>query len=150
MFCASCGNQLNAALKYCSRCGTQISKVDAKGQKSVAKSFSETLGYIGGFGFIGFIFVILILVKNAVTENTLIFISFFYLAALLIICLRGFRYLKSLLESSPAEKDDLQDYVPPAQIGAKNTAQLEDRFEPIGSVTDETTRHLEKVPLKMS
>jgi uncharacterized membrane protein YvbJ len=148
MFCSNCGNQINAGLNYCSRCGKQISKAGSESQKSITKSFSEALIYISVFGFIGFVFVILFLVKNVVPENALIFISSFYLATLFGICFFVMRHIKSLSEKSTAEKNDAQEYLPPNQISAKDTVQLEEHFEPAISVTEHTTRNFEKVPLR--
>lgn len=150
MFCSNCGNQLNAGLNYCNRCGTQISKADSETNKSITKGFSEALGYIGGFGFISFIFVVLILVKNAVPEKALITISFFYLAALFGVCFLVSQQIKSISGKSGAEKKDTQDYLPPNELSAKNTVQLEEHFEPAVSVTEQTTRNFEKVPIGKS
>ncbi len=148
MFCSNCGNQINAGLNYCNRCGTQISKDDSESQKSITKNFSEALIYISVFGFIGFVFVVLFLVKNAVPENALIFVSLFYLATLFGICFLVVKHIKSLSGKTAAEKNDVQEYLPPNRISAKNTVQLEEHFEPAISVTEETTRNFEKVTLR--
>ncbi len=150
MFCANCGNQINVGLNYCNRCGIQISKADSETQKSITKSFSEVFGAIGVFGLTGFIFVVLVLVKNGVSEKALILISFFYLAVLFGICFLVIQHIKSLSGKSAAEKKDIQDYLPPNQISAKNTVQLEEHFEPAISVTEHTTRNFEKVPIGKS
>lgn len=148
MFCSNCGNQLGAGLNYCNRCGKALSKIDSEARIAVSGNVSEALAYVGGGGFACFIFIVLILVKNQVPEKTLITISFFYLATLFGICYLILQHVKSTFGKSIPEKHDLSDTVPAVQLPAKNTNQLNEYQEPAISVTEETTRNFEKIPLK--
>ncbi len=148
MFCSNCGNQLNIGLNYCNRCGTPISANELKTDKSVTESLSETISYIGGGGLIGFIFIVLVLVKKEVPQQTLIAISFFYLATLFGICFLIIQHIKNLSKNFSAERKEADDYLPPNRLSAKKTAQLEEHLEPSISVTEQTTRNFDKVPLK--
>ncbi len=148
MFCSKCGNQLNAGLNYCNRCGTAVNKIDSETRSSDPAKISESLPYIGVFGFVGFIFMILMLLKNQVPEKTLILLSFFYLATLFGIFFLILQHVKSSRGKNEFEKSDAQDFVPLVQLPAKNTNQLNEYHEPAISVTEETTRNFGKIPLR--
>src|SRR5688572_29884345 len=105
MFCAGCGSQIQLGLNYCNRCGRRVADIDSE-SLSVAQGMASSLGYIGGFGFIGYIFVALVLLKNGVTPNYLATITFFYFAALFGIC---YLILKqtALLKKHEPRRDEL-------------------------------------------
>ena len=65
MFRSGCGTQIQTGLNYCNRCGSRAPRSDSE-TNSIAVNLSQSMGYIGGFGMFGFLFVILILVKNGV------------------------------------------------------------------------------------
>ena len=146
MFCSKCGNQLSAALNYCNRCGTPVNKTDPEMRGSGSGKFPEALVYICVFGFVGFIFMILLLVKNQVPEKVLILLSFFYLATLFGICALILQHGKNMLGKAEPDQNDAQDFVPLVQLPAKNTNQLNEYREPAITVTEETTRNFDKVP----
>jgi len=148
MFCAGCGTQIQSGLSYCSRCGRRVA--ESENAETFAKTLASSLGYIGGFGFVGYIFVALVLVKNGVPANYLVPITFFYFASLFGIC---FLILKQteLFRRKDMHRDDVQirheqqSYLKPA-----TTAQLREGFDEPASVTDHTTRTLAEVPLRKS
>lgn len=142
MYCSGCGVQMQDDLNYCNRCGSKVPKSDAA---SVAEILSQSVAYVGGFGLLAFIFVLLILVKKGVEMNALVPISFFYLAALFGICFLLIRqaavFVGKSTSTKPAEKDASQ----PTYLRPVTTAQLkEPGAEPI-SVTEHTTRTLDEV-----
>lgn len=98
MYCAVCGTLISTELNFYNRCGTKVSKVDLEIQKTVTENLSSALGYIGGFGFLGFIFVIYILVKNDVPAIALTAISLFYLTALFGVCYQIVQRISNLPE----------------------------------------------------
>ena len=144
MYCSTCGTLINAELNFCNRCGTKVSKADLEIQKTVTENLSSAVGYIGGFGFLGFIFVTLILVKNGVPAVALTAISLFYLAALFGVCYLIIQRISSLSGNPAPAINDLPDNLQPEQLGSVNTAQLESPRHPAMSVTDTTTRTLDK------
>lgn len=148
MFCSSCGNQLNAGLNYCNRCGKPVARNDA--DTRAAGNFSESLSYVGGGGFACFIFVVLIMVKNQVPPDTVFKIAFLYLATLFSICYMILRQVKTSTEKPALEQRDAQEFVPAVQLPPKTTNQLNEYQQPTISVTEETTRNFEKVPLQKS
>ena len=148
MYCSNCGSQINLELNYCSRCGTKVLKADSKAQSSVSENLASSLGYIGGFGLLGFIFVALALVKNGVPEKALMLVSFFYLAALFGVCFLIVQQIRNFSGKSSAVTTDFQSDIQINRIGAANTAQLEESKQTPISVTENTTRNFEKIPLK--
>jgi uncharacterized membrane protein YvbJ len=148
MFCSSCGNQLNAGLNYCNRCGSAIARNDSDARSS--GNFSESLAYVGGGGFVCFIFVLLILVKNQVPPDTVTKIAFIYLATLFGICYLILRHVKTSLEKPALEQRDVQEFIPAVQLPPKTTNQLNEYQQPATTVTEETTRNFEKIPLQKS
>lgn len=151
MFCANCGSQIKTELNYCNRCGAKVSNPDAETQKSIAENLSSAVSYTGGFGFVGFIFVVLILVKNGMGDKALIPIAFFYLAALFGICFLIIHQIKNLAgKPSPKQVESYGNFQSTEQqLNPANTAQLESPREHVGaSVTENTTRTFDEVLLK--
>lgn len=146
MFCSNCGGQINSGLNFCNRCGTKVSKADTDLQKSVSENLASSLGYIGGSGLFSFIFVALVLVKFAVPEKALILVSLFYLGALFGICYLIVQQIKSSSEKAALKSIDLQSGLQINELAAAQTAQLEEAKQTPVSVTENTTRNLEKIP----
>ena len=146
MFCSKCGNQLSVELNYCNRCGTPVNKLDSKALTGNSGKFPESLVYIVVFGFVGFIFMILLLVKNQVPEKVLILLSFFYLATLFGICALNLQHGKNMLGKTEPDQSEAQDFAPLVELPAKSTNQLNEYRQPAITVTEETTRNFDKVP----
>jgi len=53
-----------------------------------------------------------------------------------------------LIDAKLNKKSERDETIQPAQLYAKNTAQLEEQREPVMSVTENTTRTLEKVAIE--
>jgi len=149
MYCSGCGTQLQPDLNYCNRCGNRVAGESEKA--SVAESLSSSLGYVGGFGFLSFVFVVLVLVKNGVPGNQIIPISFFYFAALFAICFLILRQTELLSGRNrpPNRKDLPMQSETPIYSRPAETNPLKELREPgIGSVIDETTRTLDAVKIE--
>ena len=114
----------------------------------MAGNLSGSLGFIGGFGLLSFIFVVLVLVKNSVGEKALIMISLAYLGALFGICSLILQQIRRSAEKSAPKANDLTNDLQINQIGAASTARLEEAKHAPISITENTTRNFEKIPLK--
>lgn len=147
MYCSGCGTQIQTGLNYCSRCGRRV--VDENQEaNSLAKSLTGSLGYIGGFGFFGFIFVILALTKNGVDGGKIIPIAFFYFAALFGICYMILRQSNILAKGPKAGYSGQPQAEERAYLKPVTTAQLNEPAERPASVTEHTTRTLDHVPIE--
>lgn len=148
MYCATCGSQITPGLNYCSRCGTKITKIDSEVKISLSENLSSSLGYIGGFGLIGYIFVALILVKSHVDPTVLFLLSLLYLGTLFGISYMILQQLRTLPGKFSAKNTDFQNDFQTGQLEAANTAQLEEPKQQPISVTEHTTRTLDKIESK--
>lgn len=146
MYCSGCGTEISSELNYCKRCGSPV----AKGESStVAENLSSAIGYIGGFGLLGFIFAVVMMARSGVVPGTaLVLISFFYLAALFGICYLILRQTAMPFRKKAAESSlDLAAAEHPVYLKPVTTAQLpEPNDQPI-SVTEHTTRTLDEIPV---
>ena len=146
MYCSGCGTEISSELNYCKRCGSRVPKSESA---SVAENLSKAISYIGGFGLLGFIVAVLMMVRRGVVPDTaLVLISFFYLATLFGIC---FLILRQTAPFAGRKQNnlnrDLQAAEAPAYLSPATTAQLpEPNDQPI-SVTEHTTRTLDKIPV---
>lgn len=144
MFCAGCGTQIQSGLNYCSRCGRRIAE-ESKSGKTHRTNPLTIAGNTAGVGFVGFIFIIGILMKYGAMPNILVPITFFYFAALFGICFMIMRHganVRAAVAPLTEEKPE------PSYLRPVTTAQLEEAREfSVGSVTDATTRTLDKVPI---
>lgn len=147
MYCSGCGTRIQEGLNYCSRCGKRAAE-EGQNTASIAESLSSSLGYVGGFGFLSFVFVVLVLVKNGVSGGQIIPIAFFYFAALFGICFLILRQTQ-LFSKSPKRnaKNETQENLH-AYLRPVTTAQLQEPADHPASVTEHTTRTLDEVPVR--
>lgn len=106
-------------------------------------------GNVAAVGFVGYIFVLLVLTKSGTLPNVFIPITFFYFAALFGICRMIMRSgATSPLRGLGSNSDDAATR-PPTYLSPVTTSQLEEaRQFGVGSVTDATTRTLDKLPVE--
>ena len=143
MYCSGCGSQIQTGLNYCNWCGKRVN--DGEAVASIAQTMASSLGYIGGFGFLGYIFVALILVKNGVPPNYLVPITFFYFAALFGICYLILQQTQPFRRNpGPRIDDEVRDT--PSYLRPVTTAQLPEGYDSPASVTEHTTRTLDELP----
>jgi hypothetical protein len=104
-------------------------------------------GYVAGIGFICFMLILRLLTRSDVPANVFVPITFLYLATLFGICFMLLRHASSLARRDPST--ELHKASEPEYLRPATTAQLEEaRSFGIGSVTDATTRTLDKVSVR--
>jgi hypothetical protein len=150
MFCSTCGKSVNENLNYCNVCGAKISNSSSRSANSTSPFPSIAVGLIGTAGLFGFIMMLKILLESRLDQPSILIILIAYLVTLFLICavLVGHIWTHSgdfrVNINQPPE-----DYAPPKEFRTGNTNQLEPPREPfIGSVTENTTRTLDKVESK--
>jgi hypothetical protein len=152
MYCSTCGNQIADHLNYCNSCGTRIEKNPLVVSNSSSTYLARSLPIVGGFGFLGFIAVLKILLDNPrLDASAVVFILVAYLIALFLICAMMIGHIwkhSGDIRVKPQEPRLPNDYVSPASFRSATTAQLEEAREPAISVTEHTTRTLDEVPLR--
>lgn len=148
MYCAKCGSLINDALKYCKSCGVKLVKEnDANSPGSILDNLLTALCFVslGGLGIL--IGLVATLLKNGVDPIGVAIIAGFYLAALFGICFMLLRPVPKLIDAKLKNAEG-NEFVQPVQLSAPITAQLEEHREPVRSVTENTTRTFDKIPLK--
>lgn len=105
-------------------------------------------GYVAGIGFICFIFILRMLTRSDASPNLFVPIAFFYFAALFGICFMFLRHAAAIAKNANSSVG-LNKANEPEYLHPVTTAQLEEAREfGIGSVTDATTRTLDKIPIR--
>jgi hypothetical protein len=147
MFCSGCGTEIGAGLNYCNRCGNRVAGDE---KSAVAENLSSALGYIGGFGLLGFIAAIYLMMRSPIiAPGTIMIVSFLYLATLFGICFLILRQTAPFtVGRAPRRAGGDGGTGSPAYLSPATTAQLTEPNEPFISVTEHTTKTLDKVPRK--
>lgn len=149
MYCSKCGSLVNDALKYCKSCGVQLVKDDdEETPKSILDNLLTALCFVvlGGLGIL--VGLVAVLLENGVTPSSVAVIAVFYLAAVAAVCYMLLSPVPKLIDANINKQAAKNEPFQPAQLSALTTGQLEEHREPAASVTDNTTRNLEKIPLK--
>jgi len=150
MYCPNCGNSVPNDLKYCNGCGKRLGADEDKGG-TPAKMLNKiliTLFMMVWFGMGILIGVLAILLENHVGTDAVIAIAVLYIGAIFGICFTLARQIPKLIDARLRASENPAPYVPAPQLQQRTTAQLDEYREPVMSVTDHTTRVLEKVPFK--
>ncbi len=146
MYCSTCGSLINDTLKYCKNCGVKLFKENEKEDKpeSILDNLLTTLCVVAIFGFFFLIGLVAILLDKIINPQFIVLIVVIYLAALFSICYMLLSQVPKLIDAKLNKKSEQDETIQPAQLFAKNTAQLAEPHEPVMSVTENTTRTLEK------
>jgi len=140
MFCSGCGSQIQTGLNYCSRCGRRVQEVEKPASSPLSRSLTVA-GQTAGVGFVGYIFILLILVLNGVVGDVVFGVTFFYFLFLFLLCFMFLRQGRLVAKYEPT-REPAGD---PLYVKAVATAQLPEPTERPASVTEHTTRTLDHV-----
>jgi len=150
MYCQSCGQSHNQKQKYCTSCGSQMmvssDDIDKEGMPGkMLDNVLTTVFLTVLFGLGILIGLVAVLLGNNVEPKFVMFISMAYLAAIFGICATLLKQVPKLIDArlNNYKSNDLK--VQPL-LQERTTAQLEEPQIPVASVTDRTTRILERVP----
>jgi len=150
MFCSNCGNSVPNDLKYCNGCGKRLSPDEDKDglPGKMLDNVLTTLFLIIMFGFGILVGLVAVLLGNEVKTPVVVVIAMAYLATLLAICITLVRQVPKLIDAKLNINKRTNEYDVPQQLTPRTTAQLDEYREPVMSVTDHTTKILDKVPYK--
>jgi len=144
MYCANCGTPRTQGLSYCNRCGADLREhVEVSNTKAIAAFLTAiTLLGVGGLGIM--LAGALVLRKGAGLSQELI--GVFMLFTFLIVSMTEIMLIRNLskLSGSSERKNSF-----PAPSPTQHDLRLPQGTplgEPVGSVTDNTTRTLEYAP----
>ena len=143
MFCSGCGTEVEGGLNYCKRCGNRVAQ---EPPSAVAENLSSALGYIGGFGLLGFIAVLYLLLRSpTISQGSIMLVSLVYLVTLLAICFLILRQTSPFTIGARSKPQQPDVTSTPAYLKPVTTAQLEASSEEPISIAEHTTRELEEV-----
>jgi len=144
MYCANCGTPRTQGLSYCNRCGADLrERVEASNPKAIA-AFLSAMTLIGVSGMAIMLAGALLLRKGAGLSQELI--GVFMLFTFLLVSMTELLLFKNLskLSGSSERKNSF-----PAPSPTQHDLRLPQGAplgEPVGSVTENTTRTFEYVP----
>ncbi|MBX7054405.1 MAG: zinc ribbon domain-containing protein [Pyrinomonadaceae bacterium] len=151
MYCSHCGTTVPNDLRFCKNCGGQlIADDDDKDGKpgKMLDNILTTLFLTVMFGFGILVGLIAVLLGNEVKTEVVVMIVMAYLATLLAISITLVRQVPKLIDAKLNRMIRPAEHTSAHQLAPRTTAQLDEFREPIMSVTDHTTRILDKVPAK--
>lgn len=141
MYCAGCGSVLNNKLNYCNICGARVIKeTDEEGKFSPLNSLITTLAFValGGLGIL--VGLIAMLLNKGMNHETVAILAVGYLIVLFGICFSLIRLMSKMIEVNSHKKIDKVETYQTPQLSMPTNPQLNEYQQPIGSVTDQTTR----------
>jgi ABC-type transport system involved in multi-copper enzyme maturation permease subunit len=146
MYCATCGSLLNQELNYCNRCGARVDKLAVSENKSEALEYlSMATGFVGLGGLGLTVGLIAILLNFSVQSEVVVMLALAFLATIFGISFLMIRQISQMTNAiQPSQKNVFKN----SQLNSPNTAQLEEPRIPVASVTENTTRTLEKELIK--
>lgn len=147
MFCSGCGTQIQSGLVYCSRCGRRVADDEAN-MRSFASNPIALTAVVAAVGFFAFALVLRMLTRSEFPPTLFVPITAIYFSALFGISFMLLRYGSKIAASTEQQSrsDDAAYESAPLYVNPATTGQLtEGRPSDIGSVTDATTRTLDKV-----
>ena len=141
MYCSNCGTPITAGLSFCNRCGSDLREKTETRNTGTITAFLTAITLIG-IGGLGVMFAGSVVLRKG-AQFPFDLIGFFMLFSFLIIAITEIMLVRNLsrLTGSTARKSHLPAaQPPPLELRPPSSANF---AEPIGSVTDNTTRTLE-------
>lgn len=148
MYCSNCGKDIPDALNYCNVCGAPTNNTVATGDVKLPRVFAIGATFFAVIGIAAIFPLLNMLLSSRLDTAAVGMFVLMYLVAVLLISgmMIGMTWKFSSAGSRkdrPKKQDD--QYRPPASFRGMNTAQLHPGDPGFGSVTDSTTRTLDKV-----
>ena len=148
MYCPKCGNSVSDGLKYCNSCGVQLT-AEAEDKDGTHDKMLEhvvtglCVSVVFGFGIL--VGLVAVLLSNDVPPSWVSIIAVVYLAAVFGICFTLVRQITKLIDArlkAPGQNVNIQRT---PQLSPVTTGALEEFREPVMSVTDHTTKTLDRI-----
>jgi hypothetical protein len=142
MYCPSCGNEISVELKYCNRCGANLSVPATPQVVSIAPVKLAIPSIVLGLTIVCGLLVIIAgagdLARQGVPPVALVWMVLFAVATLIGCTGLLIRFLTKLI-TLQRETITTQPTSQP-QLTSRPPVQLPPRYEPVPSVTENTTR----------
>jgi hypothetical protein len=152
MYCPNCGSTVNKKLKFCNACGERLSKaseIDKDGMPGkMLDNVLTTIFLTVMFGLGILVGLVAVLLGNDVQPPLVGMIVIAYLAAVFGVCFTLVKQVPKLIDARLRANENEYELRESARLAPLTTAQLEEYREPVMSVTDRTTKTLDKIPVK--
>ena len=145
MYCSTCGTEIKLGLNYCNRCGARVDKLAPIENSSATGYLSMATGFVGLGGLGLTVGLIAMLLKNGVVIEAVVMLALAFLAAVFGMTFLMLRQISQRTNALPPVRE--KSFENP-KLNSPNTAQLEEPRQPARSVTENTTRTLEKELVK--
>jgi len=145
MYCSGCGTLINQGLNYCNRCGEKVDKLAVREKSSAMAFLSVATGFVGLGGLGLTVGLVAILLKHGVVPEAVVILA---IAFLLTVFGMTFFMLRQISQMSNILPPFKEKSVTAPQLNSPHRAQLEEPPQPARSVTENTTRTLEKELVK--
>jgi hypothetical protein len=139
MYCVNCGTQLTQGLSYCNRCGFNL-KERSESKTGAISAYLTAITLLGMAGLGLMLAGALVLRRGALLSQELI--GVYMLFTFLIVSVTEFMLVRNLSKLTSA-KEDLKRSLPPPMPQELRLPHGAPLGEPVGSVTENTTRTLE-------
>lgn len=153
MYCSNCGNTVNDKLKFCNSCGERLDRHTETVDKDstpgkMLDNLLTTLFLVVLFGFGILVGLVAVLLGSGVKTEVVGILALAYLAAVFGICFTLARQVPKLIDARLKGLNNTAETLSPPQLQSPTTAQLAEFRQPVGSVTDHTTKTLDRVPIE--
>ena len=150
MYCSNCGNELKPDLRYCNSCGYKLPEENINSGEGarIARTLTTAAGFVGVVGLIGALILVNVLMDSPIMSGPAVVILIAYLATVFGICAFALKQARHFLVSDSGEKRAQPQKEPPLAMPQRDTNQLGPAQTPPASVTENTTRTLDKVPIE--
>lgn len=158
MYCSSCGTTIIQGLNYCKNCGTRVSGAKTGDADKLSEaSFNLLVASVLSIPIagLGIIIGLMSVMKNQLgfsSELIITFVSLAFLlllvseAALIWLLMQRTRQIKEIGDNPQLKANAQLNEVVIKGLDAAKTREL---AQPAPSVIDETTRHLEPIPVEI-
>jgi len=144
MYCANCGTPRTQGLSYCNRCGADLRERVESSNTGAITALLSAITVLGVGGLAIMLFGAVMLRKGAALSQDLI--ALFMLFAFLIVSLTEIMMVRNLSKLSGSTERRKSLPAPPPTQHDLRLPQATPLGEPVGSVTENTTRTLEYAP----
>jgi len=151
MYCPTCGNSLTDGLKYCNSCGERLRReVDDKdaAPEQLLEKVTTALCVVVVFGLGILVGLVAVMLGSDVKPELVAVLAFGYLATIFGISFMLARQVPKLIDARLRSWNQAADMRALQPLSSQTTAQLKEYREPVMSVTDHTTKTLDKIPLR--
>jgi len=146
MFCSNCGKTLNANLNYCNSCGTRVENKALIVRNSSSSMLGIGAVFIGIVGLICFVPLLQTLLRSTIeTPATVVILIAYLVTVFLMFTVLVGHVWKSSGDIRIKGNRTSDGFGGHEAFRGINTAQLQEPMERPASVTEHTTRTLDKV-----